>query len=92
MTQPPDNHGPLLRSIRTHKARQDRSRREEGTLLSSLVKVGSFGWMIVVPTLGGLGIGHLVDEALGTRMVGTITLMLIGLGIGCRLVWQRINT
>jgi ATP synthase protein I len=47
----------------------------------SMAYLTSLGWLIVLPILAGVLVGHLVDQWLGSGFVWTLTLLLAGIGI-----------
>ncbi|TWT59689.1 AtpZ/AtpI family protein [Rubinisphaera italica] len=50
--------------------------------------MGLIGWSVVIPTLLGVVIGIWLDKHFGARHSWTLTLMIIGLTIGCWSAWQ----
>lgn len=75
------------RAIR--RARAMRAARSSGRKLwVGLGLVGSVGWMIALPMVGGAFLGRYLDEALDTRLSFTLGLMLLGLAIGAYSVWR----
>jgi len=49
------------------------------------------GWSIVLPTLGGIFLGYWLDQNHPTRFSWTITLMMVGLLLGCLNAWYWIS-
>jgi F0F1-type ATP synthase assembly protein I len=49
------------------------------------------GLIFLVTTLGGIGVGYLVDTRLGTVPLFGVIGLLIGFGIGSTGVWTLIN-
>jgi ATP synthase protein I len=45
--------------------------------------MGLVGWSVVVPALVGTGLGLWLDGKLSGRISWTLTLMLVGLVVGC---------
>jgi ATP synthase protein I len=86
MTEEPDG---LLHSVRVRRQRHWRWRREgEPSFIRQLAQVGVLGWMIVLPALIGTFVGRWLDHSLGSGIFWTGPLMLIGLGLGCRVAWR----
>jgi ATP synthase protein I len=50
------------------------------------------GWIIIVPTLGGLFLGHWIDKQFGTGIFWTGPLLFVGLAIGGWTAWKWMNT
>jgi len=48
---------------------------------------GLVGWSIAVPTLAGVAFGLWLDRRLHDRISWTLTMLFIGLGIGCLNAW-----
>jgi ATP synthase protein I len=72
------------RAERKMRARRH-SRRQ---VWSGLGMIGIIGWTIVIPTLVGIGIGVWLDKSHPGSHSWTLTLMIIGLFLGCLLSWQ----
>jgi ATP synthase protein I len=54
--------------------------------------IGILGWSIVVPTLLGVLAGRALDRHLGTRVLFTGCLLVVGLALGCAIAWRRITS
>jgi len=67
------------------------SREGERTLGQNLAMIGALGWTIVTPTLLGILAGRWLDRRMQSGVFWTLSLILIGLTIGCALAWQRIQ-
>lgn len=52
---------------------------------------GLVGWSIVLPTLLGVFAGSWVDDQWPSQVSWTLTLMFIGLGLGCANAWLWIK-
>ena len=63
----------------------------EPSIAHHLAMIGSLGWLVVAPTLGGVFLGRWLDERLGTGITLTAALLLVGLLLGCVLAWQRMH-
>jgi len=68
--------------------RMREARHRRGGLWGGLAVVGSVGWMIVLPTVGGAFLGRLVDQRLDTNLSFTLALLFLGLIIGGYGVWR----
>ncbi len=84
----PEEKDPLLRAVRQRSKR----RREEGpSVASRLAQIGVLGWIIVVPMLIGLFIGHWLDRLARSGVFWTAPLLLIGLAFGCWSAWKWVQ-
>ncbi len=88
---PENNHGPLIRGVARRRRHQKAAAEGERSFFRSLGIIGGLGWMIVLPMLGGLGLGRWLDGRFGSGIMWTGALLLAGLGFGCRLAWRRIH-
>jgi ATP synthase protein I len=69
----------LASSIERTVARQRKAERErEGGFGVEASRIGTLGWLLVLPIVGGALLGHLIDRALGTRLSFTLGLLMIG--------------
>jgi ATP synthase protein I len=82
---------PLLRGLAAHIRRRDAQDQGERSFFRSLGIVGGLGWMIVVPTLAGLALGRWLDHTFASGLTWTGALLMVGLGLGCRLAWTRVH-
>lgn len=58
---------------------------------SGLGLFGMVGWSIVVPTLGGAALGIWLDKNYKQSFSWTLTLLLVGLMLGCILAWNWVQ-
>ena len=80
---PSPNEDPLVREVRLRRDRQERWLREgDMSIGRRLAQIGVLGWIIIVPTLGGLFLGHWIDKRLETGIFWTGPLLVVGLLIG----------
>lgn len=92
MSEPDRNKNQLADSVRRRQERQKKWEREgERPLAQNLALIGTFGWLIVVPTLGGLFIGRWLDHMFESGIFWTASLLWLGLAIGCWLAWKRLR-
>jgi ATP synthase protein I len=89
MNPPTPNGDEFVREV----AKQVDRRREgrDQNVWQGLAQVGTVGWMIVLPTVGGAFLGRWIDKQLGTGIFWTLSMLTIGLVIGCVAVWRTIN-
>jgi ATP synthase protein I len=99
MTQPaPDGHDHghdhpspdgLARAAREAVQRGRRAAQDpEPSLGSRLGQIGILGWMIVVPTLLGLVIGHWLDRRFATGVFFSAPLLMAGAALGLWSTWK----
>jgi len=93
MALEPDGNDPLRNRMASQRARRDQASREGSRpFFRSLAVIGGLGWMIVLPALGGLALGRWLDTRFaGGGIFWTAPLLMIGLGLGCRLAWRKIH-
>jgi ATP synthase protein I len=64
----------------------------EPSLGARLGQMGILGWTIVVPTLIGVVIGRWIDRALGTGIVFSAALIMVGAAIGLWSAWKWMHS
>lgn len=52
---------------------------------------GLVGWSVAVPTLIGIAVGLWLDKLWPGRVSWTITLLIVGVGLGCLNAWRWIQ-
>jgi ATP synthase protein I len=87
----PGNHDedPFVREIRRQARRAGAS--GHVTFLRGLSLVGSVGWMVVVPALLGAFLGRFIDRRIGTPVFWTLSLLFLGLTLGCTSAWRHVH-
>ncbi len=89
----PGQNDPLVGNVRLRRERHRRWLREgEPSVGRRLAQIGVLGWIVVIPMLIGLYLGHRLDQALGTGIFWTAPLLLVGLGLGCWSAWKWIQS
>ncbi|WP_259783078.1 AtpZ/AtpI family protein [Aestuariispira ectoiniformans] len=94
MTRPPPNHDKdeMQRAVQLRRKRRETWHKEgERSLWANLSMIGSFGWLIVVPTLLGVAAGRWLDRTFETGIFFSGALIFLGVTVGAYLVWKRIN-
>jgi ATP synthase protein I len=87
----PDGNS-LAEPVRRRRTRRERWQREgERPLGRNLAMIGVLGWLVVAPTLVGIFVGRWLDHAVGSGIFWTLSLMFLGLCLGCWLAWKRVN-
>ena len=88
----PDDQDGLVQGARLRSERHRRWLSEgEPSVGRRLAQIGVLGWMIVVPGLLGLALGHWLDGRLHTGIFWSAPLLLLGLGLGCWSGWKWIE-
>lgn len=82
----------LARRIEAQARQRARSRREKvGNLWQQVARVGTLGWMIVLPIVGGALLGHLLDRRFDTGVRWALALMSVGVVAGGFALWRAIQ-
>lgn len=75
------------KAVRKEKARSERGR----GVWFGLGMFGLVGWAVAVPTLLGIMLGLWLDSHLPTRFSWTLTLLFIGVVLGCINAWYWVR-
>lgn len=88
----PSSNRRFIARVAAREARLVR-RKKEGprNFLRSAALVGVIGWTVVLPMLIGIAIGRWLDHKWPGRASWTITLLIVGLVLGCAGAWSRIR-
>lgn len=84
--QPPDR---FTEAIRKQASRTER--RRVVRWWHGLGVLGVIGWMVVVPALVGIAAGRVLDSRFDSGISWTLSLMLLGLALGCMGAWRSIK-
>lgn len=86
-------HSTLLSQQVSDKARRKlRAQRDDKpSVWSGLGMFGLVGWSIVAPTLAGAGAGIWLDRRYPQSFSWTLSLLILGLLLGCLLAWQWVD-
>lgn len=89
----PDKTGaPLGRTVGDKAARKLRAQRHvTRTVWFGLGMMGLIGWSVAIPTLLGGALGIWLDKHYPARHSWTLTLLVLGLGIGCVNAWKWVS-
>ncbi len=89
MTTPGANGDQFVREVgkQAERRRQQRGRK----VWRGLAQVGTVGWMVTLPAVGGAFLGRWIDRQFATGIFWTLSLLTIGLAIGCVAAWRSMN-
>jgi ATP synthase protein I len=85
------NEDPFSREIGAKAARKLRARKSPPGVWFGLGMMGLVGWSVVVPTLLGTALGIWLDHRHPERFSWTLTLLVIGLVVGCLNAWHWVS-
>ncbi|AOI95223.1 ATP synthase [Burkholderia sp. LA-2-3-30-S1-D2] len=87
-TQEPD--APVLEQTAQRAVQRDRQARDvpEPTLGSRLGQIGMLGWIIVIPALLALWLGHWLDRHFQTGVFFSAPLLMLGAAFGLWSAWR----
>lgn len=82
----------MMQQVAKQSERMIRTRREgRPSFWRSVGIVGVIGWSVALPTLIGVAAGSWIDRRWPTRFSWTLTLLGVGLVLGCVMAWNRIK-
>ena len=82
----------MLRQVSLRRARIERYRREgDRSFWSNLGLIGVVGWGVIIPALIGGFLGRYLDRHFEAGTVWTLSLLMLGLGVGCLNAWHIIH-
>ena len=83
-----DLHAEVARRVsRRRRAQRERDR----SVWFSLGMMGLVGWSVAIPTLLGIGLGWWIDATWPGRVSWTLTLLVVGVAIGCLNAWHWVR-
>lgn len=71
--------------------RRKAAREQDRSIWFSLGLFGLVGWSIAIPTLLGVALGMWIDSRWPNRISWTITLLFVGVVVGCLQAWYWIR-
>lgn len=91
-----DERGPgndeFRRTIRHKQLRKMRARRnKKDTFWYGVGMFGTIGWSVAIPTLIGVALGLWIDSRWPGRVSWTLTLLFVGLALGCVNAWYWVQ-
>ena len=91
MTQP-EPQDDLDQAVHTRRERHERWEREgERSIGQNIAMIGALGWAIVTPILIGIFLGRWLDHRFLMGVFWTLSLMFLGLVLGCVMAWNRMH-
>lgn len=86
-----DHDETFRRTVRDKAARKRRARDRRDDVWFWLGMFGLVGWSVATPTLAGVALGVWIDERTDTTVSWTLTLLVVGLAVGCGIAWYWIH-
>jgi len=88
----PEPRADLLAKIGAKETRKVRARRETHRgIWFGLGMFGVVGWAVAIPTLIGIVVGIWLDRAYPARHSWTLTLLVLGIALGCLNAWLWVS-
>jgi len=63
----------------------------ERSIGQNLSMIGSLGWLVILPTLLGLGLGRFLDQAFNSGIFWSAAFIFLGVAFGSYLAWRHIT-
>jgi ATP synthase protein I len=89
MTARQPGEDPFVSEVRRQAERAGRAR--QMTFWQGMGLVGSVGWMVAVPAVGGALLGRWLDRRFASGIFWTLSLLVAGVTIGCISTWRQIK-
>jgi ATP synthase protein I len=88
-----DEFGPLSSRRVAKRAERIKRARKEGDrgFWQNLGLIGSVGWMVVLPAVGGGFLGRYIDRKTDGTISWALTLLVVGLAAGCWAAWMHMR-
>ena len=87
--KPDQSEDPLVSAVKKQSERARRARRPN--LWGAFGVVGTVGWMVVLPALLGVAVGRYLDTHFNSGIFWTLSLLMLGLALGCMAAWRHID-
>jgi ATP synthase protein I len=81
-------HAEIARKAAHHRRAE---REQDRGFWFSLGLFGLVGWSVVIPALIGIGVGLWLDKNWPSRVSWTLTLLFVGITVGCLNAWYWIK-
>jgi ATP synthase protein I len=82
-----ENH--FVKEVRRQAERALRGR--QTSFWQGLGLIGAVGWMVVAPALIGVFVGRWLDQRFEKGIFWTLSLLVIGLALGCISAWRHVR-
>ena len=90
--KPTQSETGFSRQVGTKAARKLKAQSDAPEVVwSGLSVMGLIGWSVVVPTLMGAALGHWLDAHYPMSHSWTLTLLMMGLSLGCWNAWRWVR-
>lgn len=83
------NLDPFVQEVKRQADRAEQARRPD--FWAGLGLIGTVGWMVSVPAVLGALAGRWIDAHSATGISWTISLLTLGIGIGCTGAWRHVR-
>ncbi|MCK5356669.1 MAG: AtpZ/AtpI family protein [Methyloprofundus sp.] len=88
-TESSDN---FTKSIEHQAKRKIKARKnEQHNIWFGLGMFGLIGWSVMIPTVAGIALGIWIDKSWPGQISWTLTLMFVGVVLGCMNAWRWIG-
>jgi len=87
MTTRNPEEDPFVREVRRQAERAESARHM--SFWQGLALVGAVGWMVSLPAVLGALLGRWIDQVWGTGISWTLSLLALGLALGCVSAWRH---
>ena len=90
--QKPGSSNDFTKSIEQQAKRKIKARRNgRHSIWFGLGMFGLIGWSVMIPTLAGITLGLWIDKRWPAQISWTLTLMFVGVVLGCLNAWRWIS-
>ncbi len=85
--------GPLSPKRVADRAERIKRARREGDrgFWQNVGLIGSIGWMVILPAIGGGFLGRYIDRKAAGGISWALTLLVVGMAAGCYGAWRHIR-
>ncbi len=89
---PPEGPTPLEKKVVAGQRRKLQARRNDHrSVWFGLGMFGLVGWSVAAPALAGIAVGLWIDSRWPSRVSWTLTLLFVGVSLGCYNAWRWIR-
>ena len=81
----------MIREVGARQQQIARGRAQKRNIWSSIAILGVVGWSVTMPTVLGVVLGVWIDRRWPNRFSWALTLLMLGLAVGCANAWSRIK-